>query len=391
MLYYAVMYCIIGLYCAFDVRKNGQQGHGYYSLLAIIVIFVGYRYNIGYDWLAYELLFDTTNSNFSWNQYSWGATTLQVEPLFYGLVLLCRWVGVDFQHFLMLISIINLVVIHRAVQRIDGRYIPLFWLVYFIVAMVGIQFNIIRQALASSFVILALLAAHDRKMIRAIVLVAVGISIHISTFAFVPFVFFGFRRLPLFPVAVVGIVSLGAFFAENAIGQILGFLSAYLPSMFSEKAEGYSNFLSGDNTGISPLSLLLIFGHAAAAIVVRKSDRDRWDHLAFNMSLLMLVCHIAFYNFPSMWLRFLAVAVVFQVPVVLRDVQRMFGFGAIRLASAATFAVSLAMLYPLVTRPENIAFVPYHNYLQYVLFNDPGDGRQRSEYAIRRAESLSGE
>lgn len=67
----------------------------------------------------------------------------------------------------------------------------------------------------------------------------------------------------------------------------------------------------------------------------------------------------------------------------------MFGFGAIRLASVTMFAVSLAMLYPLVTRPENIAFVPYHNYLQYVLFDDPGDGRARSEYAIRAAQSAA--
>ena len=391
MLYYAIMYCILGLYCAFDVSKEEKNNLKYYSLLAIIVLFVGYRYEIGYDWLAYEMLFDTTNSDFSWKQYGWGMVTLQVEPLFYGIVLFCRWIGLDFQHFLMLISLVNLVVIHKAVQRISGKYIPLFWLIYFIIAMIGIQFNIIRQALASSFVILALLSAYDQKMTRSIVLIALGMALHVSSVIFVPFLFFGFRRLPLVPIVVVGVASLAAFFTENTIGEILGFLSAYLPSMFSQKAEGYSNFLSGADAGISPLSVLLIVGHIAAAIIVRKSDRDRWDQLAFNLSMLMLVCHIAFYNFPSTWLRCLAVAVVFQVPIVLRDVHRMFGFGAIRLASVGIFAVSLAMLYPLVTRPENIAFVPYHNYLQYVFFDDPGDGRQRSEYAIRRAQSSSAE
>lgn len=388
MLYYAVMYCVIGLYCAIDVKKDEATGGRYIGLMAIIIIFVGYRYNIGYDWLAYELLFETTNEDFSWTQYEYGATTLQVEPLFYGFVLFLRWIGVDFQHFLMIISIINIYVIHRAVEKVSGRYIPLFWLIYSIVALLAIQFNIIRQALASSFVILAILAAHDRKIIRALIMMMVASGIHISTLIFVPFIFFGFRRLPLVVIAVGGAVSLAALFAENAIGQILGLVSGFLPSMFSQKAAGYSDALGGGGSGLSPLVLLLILGHFVVAIIVRKSDYDRWDRLAFNLSLLMLVCHTAFYNFPSLWNRSLAVAIVFQVPIVLRDVHRMFGFGVIRLASVAVFGVSIAMLYPLVTRPENIAFVPYHNYLQYLLFDDPGDGRQRSEYAIRQAEQL---
>lgn len=375
---------------AFVNSKSAMWKFYCYAVVITVIVFTGLRYNIGYDWLAYERLFEYSPDNFSFEPYFSQRLNLQVEILFYALIVVLKGLGLEFSSLLFIIAFINIVVIHKAIMYMDRESYAFSWIVYFTIAIIAVQFNIIRQALASSFVIMAFIFVMQRRYMPCVVMALLGALVHVSIILFYPLLLLGDRRLnPLIAVAIGGagiVVFVGG---GGIIGDALGFAANYLPGAFSQKAVGYSDTLVSNGAGpaVSPFAVALTLIHIAFSVIFYKNlHRDRRLSVAFNLSIFMIALHLLFFDFPSMWNRGMAVALPLQLPAVWLCLRSNVSPSVISQGLVAAILMSLGANYYLLSRPGSLAFVPYHSLLQVWILNDEGNGRQRTEYAIRLAD-----
>lgn len=362
------------------------------TLLIVLIVFTGLRYQIGYDWVAYEKLFQAVPPSLSLQYYNNDRTILAVEPLYYLLNVLVKMVGGTTEFLFFIISLFNILVIDWAAKSIHPSSRPLVWMVYFFIALVAVQFNIIRQALASSFVLIALVSAMNGRTVSKYVWLAVATGFHASTVIFLPAIIFARVRISGTVVVGVLIVSLVLFFSGAIIvGGIGSFLAAFAPSFVGAKASAYANgFESGVGLyGVTPAVAILIILHLGLLYVFCfEPDRTFVINVAIALTLLLIFGHLAISQVPSVWNRIMAVALIWQVAALSGTAFfRKLGLERQFLGIVLTGLGGMGMMAYQLARPESLAFVPYHSLIQVWAFDDYGDGRARSEYSIARAEA----
>ena len=124
------------------------------ACLAIVLIFGAFRFQTGYDWLVYEDYYRETEAIVGGRNFEY---TVEMEPLFHWLNVAFVYLGLPACVLLIAVTVFNLVVLDRVTGRIS-RCHPLLWTVYFGMLFIPVQMSAMRQALASSFILMGLLA-----------------------------------------------------------------------------------------------------------------------------------------------------------------------------------------------------------------------------------------
>lgn len=356
--------------------------------LIVMVLFTGLRFEIGYDWLAYEKYFIYLEPNFSFDNYKSNQLILPVEYLYFLLNATIKYFGGNFELLLFIISAFNLLVIDRIAGKIDPTSRPFVWLVYFCLALIMVQFNILRQSIASSFILISLYFVCKNQFYRSFFFFILAVGFHSSTLMFAPVLLFSKYKMKdkyLYLLAPVLIIIM--FFGQYFLADILSYVGGFLPGDISSKTELYSSSISSGNSyGISTVSIFLILLYTSMLAIFIKSDRNVYVNVAILLTLMILIAHTAFGRFPIFWNRIMCVSLPWQLATLwlcylknLSFTDRFFGL----LVGGATMLTLMAYQ---LNRPENIAFVPYHSLVQVWLFNDLGDGRARSIYAVQEGQ-----
>lgn len=349
--------------------------------------FIALRYQLGYDWLAYEKFFEDVptfwdrGNAFTYYDSADATPSLEVEPIFLWLSMAIKSLGGTVEVLFALITVFNVWVIYLVCRSVAPGCVPLVWLVYFCLAAIAIQMNIIRQAIASSFVLLGLLyVARDRVVIAAAPML-LGVAIQVSTIMFWPLCLIGIRR----PSRTIASVILCAGAAAALMGVDLFHatiqqVALVAPIWLVEKLAYYLNF---EPVAISTGAAVIILWNVVVLLVLYRHDPlDRFINIGLWLTLYMLVAHLFFSTYPTVWNRVLAVALPWQVAAIWRSepfkAQRILLRGAV-VASIGAFAIA-GLAYQL-TQPKNEPFLPYHSLIQ-VWLGDEGYGRDRAEQAI---------
>jgi EpsG family len=387
MLPYILMIIALGL--AFLIIEPHRPSTIPVLCLVLLILFVGLRYEIGVDWLAYERLFVFVPDNFSLSEYSLSGSALQTEFLFYALVVFVKSIGAPFEALLFVMAAFNVVVIDKMCRETAPNSQPFVWLAYFCLAVGTVQFNIVRQALASSFVILSLLYAVRGRPVGSVLALGLGFGIHSSVLMFLPvlaLVRFEPRRSVIF--GVLG-VSAALFVSGVFVGAaLLNAVAAVLPGVIGSKAENYATaFNTGALFGISPLAMVLIFVYLYLLRVFLKAEQDGYIRTAIYLTLLVLFAHLALGTYPSFWNRVMCVSLPWQLAALwrLKYFERFDKLQQMPVKMGVVVALGSAMIFQL-SRAESKPFVPYHSLLQVWVTGDRGDGRQRAIETIREAE-----
>src|SRR5262249_34191266 len=101
--------------------------------------FIAFRYQLGYDWLAYEKFFEEVPT--FWDRgdivpyYYYGSAdsslSLQVEPIFLWLNMAVKSLGGTAEVLFALIAVFNVWVIHLVCRSVAPGSVAFVWLVYF--------------------------------------------------------------------------------------------------------------------------------------------------------------------------------------------------------------------------------------------------------------------
>lgn len=282
----------------------------------LLIIVAGLRFQSGYDWLVYEDLMEDV-------QY-WAETGREgfrhgVDPLFQALAVNIGILGGGLQALVFVCSAVNIYLVNRVVGRISPHQ-PIVWLVYFGVLFIPAQMSTIRQAVASSVVILGLWLLTSRRLWSAWFFELVAVGLHVSTLMFLPLFVVGRYRLRPWIIYVVVSVGFATMLARiDLVGILIVAAQQIAPSWLAEKLSLY------EMLGTSPLSIgagaLILLELWALFFLYRyvtsEEDKTRAINIARWLLLGQLVSHLFFPGFASIWNRFLYVSLPWAVAAML--------------------------------------------------------------------------
>lgn len=209
-------------------------------LLLIIAFFVGYRNNIGQDWITYVDFYNT------------GVAPDKISGMYEPIFMLSRWLfyslGFRYEVFFFFLSFISLLFIKKCAEQLGIKYIYLVFLVYVSLFFCIFQFNIVRSGLMASCLWLAFTESKNDNIKKAILWCIIAAGFHIVALLFIPLIFIINKRYSL--GWVVGILMVGYVVMSFHIGDI--FLD-YFP--FLKSIDRVAGYLDNDGEGARGITL----------------------------------------------------------------------------------------------------------------------------------------
>ena len=354
-------------------------------------IFAGLRYQIGYDWLAYDDFFRSIGTFSDYLTFGTLGATQTFEIYYVILNIFSKSIGIDISVLLGTISVFNLYVIYRAAKRLCPESVNFTIFLYFCVALIPIQLNIIRQSLASSIILIGLMLALNGRRLAGAAVGMNAIAFHVSTVLFVPLFLLASVKPNKLIVYSVCVASFTVLLSSQSITQyMLSLVESIDIPFISGKLASYEN-IEDARTSIGAAMYLLVnlgflFTFMRAQNYVKSTKAEPDVNIAIWLTLYMIVSLLAFSGFPSIWNRMMAVALPWQLPVFFRvcGFSRM-TFGRHTFVNLAVGVGGIFVLTYELTRPDVQETFRYHSMIQ-VLAGDEGDGRFRTMNAISAIE-----
>ncbi len=219
-----------------------------FVILVLLVLFGGFRENIGVDTISYIRIFNSISS--FGNDYQESIKDLRYEIGFIYLVSFIKTLG--FLSVYSLFSVIiffNYLLYFYSLKKLTPKFeVALFLMIvlYFFVRDMGI----LRQAIATSITIFSVIFIVEKKPFSFLLLVTIASFFHVSALVFLPAYFVGNLKL-----------SKDKLFVLILIGFILSLVSIEVKNQIFSNITGFDlPFLNDQNYGhpLSPYSLTFI-------------------------------------------------------------------------------------------------------------------------------------
>lgn len=341
-----------------------------YCCAVLFVLVAGLRFEVGYDWPAYERVFENTNNilhAISIGNISPIEENVQKMDFLYELLnSLVKSVGFDFQGLLFIIALTNALVMTNVLKRYSSNP-SLCFALYFGLAYLAAQMIVIRQALASSFILLAFLNRIENKQGRVCLYSLIAVGIHFSTIMFLPFLISTKKKLSLLwtLLLLIPVVLIGG--PANIFTSLFNVLFVYFDTativeklgMYAAGTDGYVETASAGSVGYIIINFIVLW-----LIRVRmkdisiSADRASMNVVAHNVTLFMLIAQIGLYQLPSFWNRIQPVALILQSIALtnLISVKKL----QVRLISILILcSISNVILFYQLSKDSAAEFIPY--------------------------------
>ena len=235
----------------------------------------------------------------------------------------------------------------------------------------------IRQSIAVSFVLIAMIAYADHRRSKAVFWFLVAFGFQYSALVYVPAFIeqltrFIRRHVWLFLLFVISVyiggVGFGAVFMK--LGSNIGI------SFISEKMASYQEIgLAGRSLGgavyLSMNCALLAYA------TYRIQVKDRFYEMMFGSLILLVAMQALFFDFPLLWNRVQYLAVLPQA-VLFYNLLQAQKFSMRAASFSGLMVLSLVALAYQIYGPMALPYKPYYSYVEYLITDNPGTGRDRT-------------
>lgn len=369
MLFYVTISLFLWVLATVSSVEESQTNFMSYCCAVCFVLVAGLRFQVGYDWPVYERVFDNTNELWMaisiWDISPEGSSAPKMDFLFELLNSVVKTAGLSFQFLLFVIAFVNAFVILHVCKRFSLNPSICFAL-YFGLAYLGAQMIVIRTALASSFILLALISRIESKQGRAAFFALIAMGIHFSTIMFLPFLLSPKRRFSFIWVLLLLIPWL--FFKDSVDVFMLlfeafnGASDSFAIEKLSYYGEGTAAYVDSVSFGtlmyISINLIMLWIIHEQIETASNNTQEFLVNVTAFNLTVFILIALVGFYQLPSLWNRIQPVALVMQSIVLANLVSK----SKLQVRMIAIFAlciVSTVTLTYQLSKESASEFIPY--------------------------------
>lgn len=200
MTVYLVVFLLLSGLALFRGRKAGSEVL-LWAVLAGLIVLVGTRLNTGCDFSSYEQRFLTAAYYDSLTEAISGG-----EAGFQSLVYVTRSMGLDYVWLNVFCALIFFTGVGFFVRRHPEPLVVV--ALMFPILVVQLSMSGVRQAIAVSFLMLALVAFMDRKRLLSVIWIFLGATFHQSLLLFLPLAWMSGRRLSV-PRVLAALAILG--------------------------------------------------------------------------------------------------------------------------------------------------------------------------------------
>lgn len=353
---------------------------------AVLVLFGGLRFETGYDWPAYIEFYEEIPSMGELIAGVPVYTTNAFEPLFLLVNASFRELNAPIELLFFAITLANMLVMLIVVRKISVA--PAFVLaVYFCVVFLMAQMTMLRQALASSCVLIGLVYLLRGRVLLYLLWIVIALGFHVSAALFLLLTPFARFRIPYW-FAILSCLT--AWVAQlrgwSLFSTLLGIGASVVPGPIGDKLALYAD-AAGHEVSLATVFYAVTNVCALAILYLMKTEgrmEERLANLAIAASLLLIMALTMFGDLVSVWARVMLVVVPIQVAALSRLPERFQLFRVSRsLFVGATCVAAIGLLGYQLQRPSALGFVPYQSLISTWLWGDTGDGELRQQEAAR--------
>jgi hypothetical protein len=280
---------------------------GWVLFYLVLLLFVGFRYQVGADWGGYLYLAERVEDSSVEEIIGFG------DPLFYFLLWASMKLGFDVYGANLVTSAIFLAGVFAYSRRMTNPWLALYSAIPFLVIVVGMSAN--RQAAAIG-VTLYLLARWDKVGVwRRVMLVAVAAGFHASAIIFFALFLVDSKMSPVRKIAAMTFVLAAAAYFAASSPSVDRYTSTYITDPDAVVSAG-------------ALQQILLNALPGLLLLIKRKEFSRYipqPNFVLAMAVLVLVlvpvsliyslaaARISFYLFP------VSIAVLSTAPAVSRD------------------------------------------------------------------------
>ena len=349
MTFYLFLFLVISALGLAKARGAGSELL-LWAVLVGLVLFVGTRLDTGCDFSSYQQRF--LNAVY----YESVADAISGgEPGFQALVYATREAGLDYVWLNVFCALIFFVGAGFFVRRHPEPLVVV--ALMFPILIVQLSMSGVRQAIAVSFMMLALVAFMDRKRVLSVVWIILGASFHQSVLLFLPLAWMSGRQLSV-PRVLGALAILGPLALLMISDRIQVYEDRYVEQIYGE---------NDSVGGLIRLALLvitaLIFELYKKRVMLAFPNQFLMMRVFSLISLALIpvamistvaVHRLGFYVLPAQ----LFTLAILPLAIFQRGINRMF----FRLVPLAVYAAYMIVWFS-TSRHAQICYSPYNSYL----------------------------
>lgn len=343
----------------------------------IAFVFVGLRYETGFDWPIYKEIFERITEDFSLDHIYFISTNYNQEIAFIFSLGLLSQVLPSYEYVQAIFTFLFLFSFIALSNSITNSKPTLALAIFYSFFIFAVGFSTVRQTLAISFFNLGLAFALKNKKPTAFFLFLLAVSMQISTSIYVFAYFLSnyfLRRIHFGPISYL-FVSASLIFTMTTI---IGLVAAFLPQL-SEKFYYYQEYAFSSYFSITSISLLLfIFAIGFLATKKRLAIKGNFDFA--HSEILGIISILSAFVVGSFFFSVLRDRLTYEI-VLLWSIFLTTQKKSLKIF-AAVVTVVIGLTYQSIVflrDPYAIAFVPYQNWIALAISGSEGAGQYRSQ------------
>ncbi len=284
MIYYITFIFIISL---LFLHNKIDKKIAFYFICFWFILFAGFRYEIGFDYDNYRLLY---------NDYISYKENFTIEPLIKFLFLFTYYYFFDFYGFIFLIALSSVIIKFKFLDKYSQ--LPLLSiLLYFSRIFLIFDFGQIRQGLALGIVLWASIYIIERKLKHFIFFMFISATIHVSSLVFFPMYFIAKNIFNNKTYLFLLLLSSSMLFFD--LKQIIINIS-FLPKFIETKLLFYTELEAGDQIGFNFSSLFRISIIFIILFFKKNILKSKFDILFFNIYFFGIIFFFIFQSLPQL-------------------------------------------------------------------------------------------
>lgn len=355
-----------------------------YFSLAIFVLVAGTRFETGYDWQAYTSIY---NSSPSLKDIlllnSEELSLVDMEPLFLFVNVLLKTVCNNVAILFFAVALFNGITIHKlcSVLKVNSSFV---FAVYFCVAYLTGQMTLLRQSIASSFVLIALVSMIHERPSKSYFFGLVSLGFQVSTLVFSPIFFFKkYKPNVILITFCLFTFILGVILIDDIVIILLTLLLKLTSGNIAIKLAEYIDV--GQFNSSFGSWVYLVINLIVLRLTYTMGIKQKWQNeflVYFYSTLLMIFALTLLSHQPIFWNRIQLVVVPLQA-ILLFKFSLTLGFRQRLFFLIAIYLVSFMILIYSLLKENMSPFIPYQSIIEHIYSNERGDGAYRLESVVQ--------
>lgn len=364
----SILLCLIS-YLVPQLRKSTLWHKIYMSVLCVFLCF---GYMTGSDWRQYEPMYDEIDfHNLFYNYFA--------EPGYYIYMLIFKFMNFSFWNFFILTKVIIFCLFTRIINEYVIEYRYLVWM--FFLPWFGFYLfidNPMRNLIAVAIFLYASRYIINRCFIKYFICICLAFSFHFSAIIFLPLYFLFSKRIPTWVYVGLFFVFVGVFTSRNLFSSVIELFFGSIPYV-QLKIESYLIDDNPDGEGkLFSLGMLIHLSFFILLLIYRnRIEQTKNGTFILNASLFYLLIYrlgstiFIFSRFQLYLSVFYSIGIVLLISAFVRSSRNIYIIGLLVLSFIATNKIF------------SYRYIPYTNYLYYILTDEYPTFEYRSDYNYR--------